>query len=76
MDDIHDLYSFLIIFSDNPLSMTGSIGCTSLRREEDDDILLVWIDGITQCDDILFDDIVRLCIYRYDDNMSEMLCSF
>ena len=75
MDDIGDLYSFPIIFSDNPLSMTSSIGCTSLGGEEDDDILLVWIDGIAEGDDILFDDIVWLCIYRYDDDMSEMLRS-
>ena len=75
MDDVHDLYSLPIIFLYDPLSMASSIGCTSLGSEQYDDILTIWIECITECYDILFDDIVWLCIYRYDDNMFEMLRS-
>lgn len=76
MDDISDLDTLTVVLSDDPLCMTSSIGCTSLCREQYYDILLVWIASITQCDDILLYHIVRLCIYRYDDDMLEMLCSF
>ena len=76
MDDVHDLYTIPIIFLYDPLSMTSAIGCTSLGGQEHYDILLVWIDGILECDDVLFDDIVWLCIYRYDDYMFQILRSF
>lgn len=69
MDDIHDLYSLVIILLYDPFCMASSIGCTSLGCEENYDILLVWIERIAECDDVLFDDIVWLCIYRYDDDM-------
>jgi hypothetical protein len=75
MDDIHDLYSLLAILLYDPFCMSLSIGCTSLGCEEYYDILSIWIDGIAECDDILLYDIVWLCIYRYYDDMLEMLGS-
>ena len=75
MDDIHDLYSLPVVLLYDPLRMTSSIWCTSLGGEEDYDILLVWIDGILECDDVFFDDIVWLCIYGYDDDMFQIFGS-
>ena len=76
MDDIHDLYSLPVVLLYDPLRMTCSIWCTSLGGEEHYYIFFVWIDGILECDDVLFDDIVWLCIYRYDDDMLQVLRSF
>ena len=75
MDDIHYLYAIPVVLRDDPLCMSSSIRGTSLGGEQHYDILLVWIDSITQCDDVLLYHIVWLCIYRYDDDMFEMLCS-
>ncbi len=76
MYNTHDLDPFASVLLYDSLRMTSSIWCTSLGGEEYYYILLVWIDSIAKCDDILFDDIVRFCIYRYDDNMLEIFGSF
>ena len=75
MDDAHYLYSFPIVLVDDPLCMPSSIRGTSLRREEYDYIFFVWIDSITQCDDVLLYHIVGLGIYRYDDDMFQIFGS-
>ena len=76
MDDIHDLYSLAVVLLYDPLRMTSSIWCTSFGGEEHYYIFLIWIESITECNYILLDHIVWLCIYRYDDDMSEILRSF
>jgi hypothetical protein len=75
MDDIHDRESLSIVLSYDPLCMSLSIGCASLGCEEYYDILSIWIECITECYDVLLYHIVWLCIYRYDDDMFEMLRS-
>ncbi len=75
MDDIHDLYAISVVFLYDPLCMSSSIRGTTLGGEENYDILLVWIERIAECDDVLFDDIVWLCIYGYDDDMFQIFGS-
>lgn len=76
MDDIHDLDTLTIVFIDDPFCMCSSIWGSSFGCEEYYDILLIWIDRISQSDDIFFYDIVWLSIYRYDDNMFDIFSSF
>jgi hypothetical protein len=75
MDYIHDLYSFISILLYDPLCMCCSIWGSSLSCEEDHDIVLIWIIGIFEGDDVLFYDGIWLSIYRDDDDMLEILCS-
>jgi hypothetical protein len=75
MDYVYDLYSFATVFSYDPLCMSRSIWGASLSRQEDPDIVLIWIVGIFEGDDILFYDGIWLSIDRDDDDMLEMLGS-
>ncbi len=72
MDDIHDTDSFPAMVLHYMSRVSLSIWSTCLGREEDSDVFSIAILGRYHRKDTLFDDIVRLSIYRYDDDVLEI----